>query len=303
MRNFLLLIRKFWNLILFVILEGISFYLIAKTRNMQGMDIISSSNAVVGYVYQKQSDIVYYFGLKRMNDSLLRENTSLRDQLAALKYIDTFVDMKARVPITVRDTTALKKDSTGVVLNPEGVTKIVRYATYRYIPARVVNNSIANDRINYITINRGAKDGIRKSMAVVTKNGIVGRVENVSEDFASVASILSNRRVSSKLSDGTSDLITFWNPGSPEYVVTEKVPIHIRVKKGDSLFTTGYSFFPENILIGTITHIDTIKATNSKNLRVKLSTNFRNLQYVYVVDDATADERRGLEATNQQQAK
>lgn len=296
MRNFILLIRRFWNIILFLILEVISFSMISKSRNMQGMDIVSSSNAVVGFVYRKQNDVVYYFQLKRMNDSLLSENTRLRNQIAGKSNIDTFTDMIARIPVTVRDTT--QKDSSGVSLTATSKVKVVRYAQYHYIPARVINNSISNDRINYLTINRGSADGIKKEMAVVTSNGIVGRVANVSEHLASVASVLSDRKVSSKLSDGTSNLITIWNPGSPDFVVTEKVPLYIKVKRGDSIFTTGYSFFPENVLIGTVARIDTVKATNAKNLKVKLSTNFRNLQYVYVVEDQMGEERKKLEAQN-----
>jgi rod shape-determining protein MreC len=299
MRNFILLIRRFWNIILFLILEVISFSMISRNHSTQGLDIVNSSNAVSGFVYKKQNDVVYYFQLKRMNDSLLQENTRLRNQIAASSNVDTFSDLTARIPVTVRDTS--RKDSAGITLTPTGKVKIVRYASYRYIPARVINNSISNDRINYLTINRGAEDGIRKEMAVVTGNGIVGRVANVSAHYARVASVLSDRKVSTKLSDGTSNLITIWNPGSPEFVVTEKVPLYIKVKKGDSVFTTGYSFFPENVLIGTVAKIDTVKATNAKNLKIKLSTNFRTLQYVYVVEDKMSEERRQLEAENKPQ--
>lgn len=299
MRNFILLIRRFWNIILFLLLEVTCFSMISKSRSIQGMDLVSSSNAVSGYVYKKQNDVVYYFQLTRMNDSLLRENARLRNLIAGKSNIDTFTDLMARIPVTIRDTVTQKDTSASAIkLTPTNTVKIVRYAEYHYIPARVINNSVSNERANYITINRGYEDGVRKEMAVVTTNGIVGRVNNVSAHCASVVSVLSDRKVSTKLSDGTSNLITIWNPGSPEYVVTEKVPLYTKVKRGDSVFTTGYSFFPENVLIGTVAKIDTMKATNAKNLKVRLSTNFRNLQYVYVVEDKMADERNKLEAQN-----
>lgn len=263
---------------------------------MQGVDIVSSSNSVVGYMYKKQNDVVYYFQLKQMNDSLLNENARLRNAMAQVSNIDKFRDSTVRIAITVRDTT--KRDS----LNTQGTLKTIRYAQYNYIPARVINNSVSNDKINFITINRGADDGVRKDMAVVTGNGIVGRVANVSDHYARVVSVLSDRKVSSKLTDGTSNLITIWNPGSPEYVVTERVPIYIKVKRGDSVFTTGYSFFPENVLIGIVAKVDTMKASSSKNLKVRLSTNFRSLQYVYVVDDKMAAEKKQVEAESNKTA-
>lgn len=304
MRQFFLLIRRFWNLILFVTLEIISFVFIAKSRNLQGLDLVSSSNSVVGYFYKKQNDIIYYFQLRRLNDSLLQENKQLNEALSQRLFVDTFKDAIAKIPILRRDSTTAGSVQQGQLpadssIKPVGAPKIIRYASYRYIPARVIKNSISNDRINFITLNRGADDGIRKGMAVVTGNGIVGRVEHVSGHYASVASVLSDRKISARLKDGTFGSI-IWEPGTPEYVLMDKVPITLPLKNGDSVFTTGYSYFPEHILIGTIREIDTMRASNTKNLKIRLSTNFRKLQYVYVVKDEMGKEQAELEAQNNQ---
>lgn len=298
MRNFLLLIRRFRNLILFIILEVISLVLISKSRNLQGVDITSSSNAVAGYFYRKQNDVVYYFQLRRLNDSLLKENTLLRNELAINLNVDSLRDSISKIAVTIRDTTGSKDSIKGQYA---GAVKFVKYALYHYIPARVINNSISNDKINFITINRGRNDGIDEGMAVVTNSGIVGRVANVSEHYATVASVLSDRKVSAKLSDGTFGTV-IWEPGSPDYVYMEKTPVTIPVKKGDTVLTTGYSFFPEHITIGYVTKIDTAKASNTKNLKVRLSTNFRKLQYVYVVKNKMGEERQKLETTTRAQS-
>lgn len=299
MRQFILLIRRYWNIILFLILEVTCFSMISKSRNMQGNDIIASSNSVVGYAYKKQNDVVYYFQLKRLNDSLMNENARLRNVLASNDNIDSFKDAIASIPVTVKDTiTTSTKDSSGTIkITSTGVTKVVRYANYYYIPARVINNSVASGKQNTITINRGSEDGVGVGMGVVTGNGIVGRVEHVSAHYASVVSVLSNRRVSAKLSDGTSDLFVDWIHGSPDFVYSENVPSYSKVKRGDSIFSTGYNrVYPENILIGFVTKIDTIKATNTKTLKIRLSTNFRKLQYVYVVNNKLSEEWNKIEA-------
>jgi len=303
MRQFILLVRRFWNIILFLILEAVCFSMISKSKNMQGLEIVNSANSVSGYVYKKQNDIVYYFQLKRLNDSLMKENAMLRGKLDDAS-VDTFRDATARIPVTVKDTvTTSTKDSLGnITIAKTERTKVVKYADYYYIPARVINNSVSNNQ-NYITINRGNEDGVRKGMGVVTGNGIVGRVENVSEHYASVVSVLSDRKISTKLPDGSSDYVSLWLPGAPEYVVTEKVALYVKVKRGDSIYTTGYSFFPENILIGTVARIDTVKASGTKTLKVRLSTNFRNLQYVYVVKNKLREEPAALEKQNTDPAK
>ncbi len=297
MRNFILLIRRFWNLILFLILGVISIVMIVKSKNMQGADILSSSNAVTGYFYKKQNEVVYYFQLKKMNEDLWNENRHLHHELAKMVYTDTFQEAIAKIPefqIKETRTDSVRTTPLDSAIKQVGPPKIVNYATYEYIPARVIKNSISNSHINYITLNQGEEAGIQKGMAVVTGNGIVGRVANVSKNFSTVASVLSNRKISARLSDGTFAFI-FWEAQDPEYVTMDKLPINLKVDLGDSVYTTGYSFFPENLFIGTVHQIDTMVNTNSQSLEIKLSTNFRNLQYVYVVKDHQSAERRRLE--------
>ncbi len=304
MRKLLQLIRRFWNLLLFLILEVICFAMISKHNSMQGVDIVNSSNAAVGYFYRKQNDVTYYFQLKNANDSLLNENARLRNEMSLITGVDTLTDSVVRIAIRAKeDTTQKATDTTqkGNSMKPIGKPVVVRYADYVYIPARVINNSIANDKTNYITLNRGAKAGIKKNMPVVTGSGIVGRVANVSDNYSTVVTVLSeNRNYSAQLADGTSGFIT-WAKGSADFVNLTKIPIQQKVTRGDSVFTTQYSIFPDNIFIGTVSKVDTMKSNNTKNLRIRLSTNFRNLQYVYVVKNKYNEEQTKLEEQNKQE--
>ncbi len=278
MRNFILFIRRFFNLILFLALEIVCIVLIAKTNTLQGNDIVSSANTVSGIVYKKQSDVVYYFGLRKMNDSLLNENALLRKKIDHIMSIDTLKDSLVNKRIGPVDSTS----------------HIVKYAEYIYRTARVINNS-TNASNNYITINRGSADGVGKNMAVISGSGIVGRVEHVSAHFASVLSILSSKqKVSAKLKDGTNGYIV-WDEKQPEILNMTDVPQQAKVKKGDSVFTTSYSFFPPDVLIGTVVKVETIKKNNLQLLYLLSSTNFRNLQYVYVIENKMAAEKRELE--------
>jgi len=278
LRNFILFVRRFFNLILFLALEIVCVILIARTNSMQGNDVMSSANTVIGLMYQKQNDVVYYFGLKRMNDSLVNENMRLRLQLAARYSTDTFTDLTVTKPFETGDS----------------VKKIVEYSKYTYHSARVVNNSVSGSN-NYITINRGSKDGIRKNMAVITGSGIVGRIVHVSGNFASALSVLSVKQpVSARLKDGTIGYVS-WEGKRPDELIMQDVPQQIKVKKGDTVYTTRYSFFPPDVMIGTVVKTEYIKKNNLQILHLRTSTNFRNLQYVYVVENAYLPERRQLE--------
>jgi rod shape-determining protein MreC len=276
-RTFILFIRRFFNLILFLALEIASIVLISNTQTLQGTDIVSSANTVSGLLYKKQSDVIYYFGLRKMNDSLLSENLRLRALLSSRYEYDTLKDIVIK----------REKDKVDSV-------HTIKYAEYIYRTARVVNNSVSFAN-NYITINRGYADGIGKNMAVVSGTGIVGRIVHVSAHFASALSVLSvKQQVSARLKDGTIGYIA-WDGERPDVMVMKDVPQQIKVKPGDSVYTTSVSFFPPDIMIGTVLRVETVKKNNLQLLYLKPATNFRQLQYVYVVENKMFDERKHLE--------
>lgn len=279
MRNFIFFVRRFFNLILFVLLEVVCVVMIQHTNTLQGNDIISSSNAIAGLVYKKQSDVVYYFGLRKMNDSLINENARLRQQLASIHSIDTLRDTSAHIATAIGDT----------------AKHIVRYADYVYRNARVINNSV-NATDNYITINRGSANGIEKNMAVISGTGVVGRVEHVSAHFSSILSVLSlKQKVSARLKDGSNGFV-IWEGKDPAILTMTDVPQQIVVKKGDSVFTNAYSlYFPPDILIGVVVKTEPVKKNAMQHIYLRSSTDFRNLQYVYVVENKMSMEKNTLE--------
>lgn len=300
-----------------MILEIISFNFIAKTNSLQGADIVNSSNALSGFLYERQAAFVHYFQLKSENKDLLSENTRLHNEVARLKFNDTLQNMQASIPVVTFDSLkttdstrfVARRDSMARVDSPSkpaiapilkrwGDAKVQRYDEYTYIAARVINNSVVNDKNNFITINKGSLDGIEKDMAVVSDKGIVGRVVNVSKHYATVISMLSSRSVSSQIAGGNLGM-TNWTTNSPEYVVMSQVDIRTKVRKGDTAYTTSYSVFPEYIPIGYVTKIDTYKVNNSLNLTLRLANNFRNLKYVYVAKSMMGKERKELEAATE----
>lgn len=258
--------------------------LIARSNTIQGNDLLSSSNAITGFLYQRQSALVYYFNLGTINDSLLRENSRLRDQLAQLRFS---VD-------TLRDSTALRP-------LPADSGQHIQYAQYTYRQAQVINNSVAL-RNNYITLNRGAEEGIRKGMAVISGTGVVGKVVHVSRHFSTVLSVLSSlQTVSAQLPDGTTGQVSWVNgnaPIRPDVLYMPDVPGQIPLHRGNIVRTTTYSFFPPEVPVGVVDSVLIVKKTGKRLLYLKPATNFRNLRYVYVVENSYIAEQKALEARN-----
>lgn len=259
--------------------------MISHTNTLQGNEIMNSANMGVAFWYKKQSGVSSYFGLRQMNDSLLNENTRLRQQLARYSETDT-----------LNDSTVVR----GIILSDS--LRSIEYAHYIYNKARVINNSI-NAASNFITINRGSKDGIEPGMAVISSTGVVGRITNVSAHFATALSILNTKqRLSAKLVDGTTSFVSWDQAAGPDELTMKVTQADVKIKKGDSVLTTSYStLFAADMLIGTVSQIFINKKDNSRILHIKPGTNFSNLQYVYAIKNTYTEERKRLEDTTKKQ--
>jgi rod shape-determining protein MreC len=271
MRNLLIFITKYNAFFLFLIFEISSLVIYIKYNSFQKASFINSSNQVTGYLYTQQSDLEGYLSLKEVNDSLARENAALRNQLKSSFYIDTVAKHK------VNDT--------------------VYKVQYEYIEAKVINNS-TNHSFNYLTINRGSKDGIGVGMGVICSSGIVGKVVYVTEHLASVQSMLNkDTRFSVMLSKNKEIGSIRWGDDmDPHKGLLVDVNNNAQPQYGETVVTSGYSLFPAGIAVGKISNLHPKGGGISLNMEITFAVDYSKLQYVDVVDYKFAKEQAGLEA-------
>lgn len=134
-------------------------------------------------------------------------------------------------------------------------------------------------------------------MGVVSATGIVGRVINVSENYAVVMSLLHRQSSVSAKIKKTGEVGTVqWDGESPSYVNMTNVPKSVSITKGDTIVTSQYSYlYPQGVMIGTVLEIVNDKASNFYTLRLKPATDFYKLEYVMVVENTQKDEQKKLE--------
>jgi rod shape-determining protein MreC len=277
MRNIFLFIRRFFHLLLFLALEGLAIYTLSKYNKTHQAFFASLSNEVTGTISEKYNKIEYYFQLKKTNEQLANENASLRKMLgSSFEGPDT---------ATTIVTDSLAKDTLGV-------------RKFNFLVAKVVNNSVSQEN-NYITLHRGAEQGVKVDMGVIGPDGIVGKVILVSDNYSRIMSILNRKsRVSAMLKKGlyTGDLE--WDGKDPDYLELSKIPKSAKVQKGDTVLTSNVSeklSFPPGIMVGRVAELSTDPSSNFYTLKVKSATNFYTLQYVYLTDNLLWEEQKSLE--------
>lgn len=291
MRGLLQFLSNNGSILLFLLLEGISFFMIIRFNDKQQRIATSSANAFIGYTYKKSDDIANYFSLDNQMDDLMEENANLRSQLLQLaKYIEN--DSLIKDSITV--------ENLGIFLRDTLQVDTVKN-TFQFIPANVINNSIVAED-NMLTLDRGKLDEVQPDLGVIGSNGVVGIVRNVSNNYATVMSILHREtRISASIKNKDFFGTLQWQGDNVQYMNLNAIPKHEEIAVNDTVQTSGYSnIFPRGILIGTVEKIDLPPGDNFYTVRVKLSSNMSKLQKAYVVKYKNQAELRALKQQQSQ---
>ena len=273
--NFLIK-HNHWFLLL--LLEGISFVLIISFNNYQSATVFTSANNIAGNAYGILSDVNSYFGLKEKNDELFEYNRLLLNELEQTKE-----ELKKY------------KDSTSVADN--GYIQNNRDG-YFYLTACVVNNNL-NKVNNFVTIDKGEKDGILSEMGVFNSQGVVGIVYSTSENFALVIPLLNSKSNISCRVKGTNSYSTLqWNGGDARYSYLVDLPRYAVFEKGDTVVTSGFSsIFPAGGPVGVIDNLEDAEDGLFFKARVELFVDFSSIENLFVVGNNKKEEQELLEKT------
>lgn len=271
MKNLWLFLVKYNAFFWFVLFFTISLLLLVQNNRYQRSAFVNSSNVVVGSIYGKLNSWKSYLALDETNKNLAQENAELRQLLQHYVLTDT--------------------------LDSVQIADSIDMNRYKFTMAEVVNNSI-HQKSNFITINKGSSDGVEKGLGVITSNGVVGIVLNTSAHFSTIQSLLHpDTRISVTLDTSNVFGSLVWGNGvDPQYALVRDIPNHVKVQKGQKVFTSGFSLFPKGIEIGTINETDLTSGESFLDVKVKLRTNFSKLNHVYIVKDLLEKEKNELEA-------
>jgi rod shape-determining protein MreC len=126
----------------------------------------------------------------------------------------------------------------------------------RTVGASVVASSGSNFQLS-VTVDAGSRQGVRRDMAVVDADGLVGRVTQVTADYATVLLVTDPASgVAATLARGKAPGIV---KGSGAQLLSfQPVRAGTEVRRGDPVVTQGYqgSVFPAGLPIGVVERVD-----------------------------------------------
>ena len=274
MRNLFRLIVKNYFVLLFLLLEAISLVLIFQFNPFQKSFIISASRNVNANLNYKLAGVKDYLFLNEENERLNNENAKLRNQLGDLNKI---------VYLSVPD--SLGSDT--IEISP-----IDRFF---YKPAEIVSGTV-NKQYNYLTINKGNNQNLKRDMAVISGEGVVGMILSASSNFAIVQPLINrNSRAGARLRGNDYFGILDWDGSSPKYAQLREIPVHVELQLGDTVETSGFSsVYPKGLPIGIISDFQKGRG-NFYDIEIQLFVNFNTINHVLVINNIYQEEKRELE--------
>jgi rod shape-determining protein MreC len=263
-------IAKFHLIILFLIIEVVCFVFIVQFNKPHNVKYLTSANKVTGTVYEGVNIVTKYFNLSAVNKELSEENAEIRN-------LYTRIDNP-------------------LILNADTVNDKQYKQQYSYTSAEVINNTVIFPK-NYITISKGSDAGIQPDMAVIGPKGVVGVVFSTSKHYAVIMSVLNlDFRLSAQFKKNHYFGSLVWEVGNSRIAKLHEIPYHVDVKKGDTIITNAFSnIFPSGIPIGVVTGFKKSGGENFYDIDVTLSTDFKNVQQVYIVRNMMKSERDSIE--------
>ncbi len=156
------------------------------------------------------------------------------------------------------------------------------YPEYQYVGASVIGRD-PSPFVKYIHINRGSDDGLRRGMPVVTQQGLVGRVSQVTAAAALVQlitdpSVVVNVRLEPSRAEA---LLSGSITGD---IGLDMIPQDADVEPGALVLTSGLGGnYPPNVLIGQVTGVRSQDYDLFQSASMQPVVDFTHLEIVLVI--------------------
>ncbi len=152
------------------------------------------------------------------------------------------------------------------------------------VPAQVIGRD-PSAFSKTLTIDKGNKSGIFKDMAVISHEGVVGRVVATSPNYAKVLLIIDQNSSVDALTQGTRYRGMLIGVSDNQCELKYISPV-FQIKQDEKVITSGFSpFFPKGLVLGSIAHAETTNGTMFQKIAVIPSVDFTRLEEVFVITE------------------
>lgn len=220
--------------------------------------IQSAISWVLEHVSSGFQNYVYLWSTRKDNLELLDENRRLLNTIASLRE-------------TQQENIRLRK-----------LLKFIEQFKTETVVARVIAKDVSTE-FRALRINRGEDSGIRKNMAVVTNEGIVGRILRTTATTSDVVTVLDLNSAVDAINERSRAR------GVIEGLTEETCQLRFTLRTddilpGDILISSGLGgIFPKGIPVGTVSKVRRKPFGITQDVEIRPSIDFSKLEEVLVI--------------------
>ena len=154
---------------------------------------------------------------------------------------------------------------------------------FEYVNATIISRNVSY-WLQEIKLDKGTNDKIQINNAVITPEGLIGKITSVTKNTSTVKLLTSSSyKVSIKVNDGYG-ILTKYNKKKKVFII-EDIDIDLPVKKNDIVETSGLGgVFPSGIYIGKVKNIKNDSDDASKILEIDPTRDFNDIKYVTILE-------------------
>jgi rod shape-determining protein MreC len=166
-----------------------------------------------------------------------------------------------------------------------------RAGTGELLPVRVIARD-PSPFVQAITLDRGADDGVKEGMTIITWRGVVGRVNRVSPTSSKVLLITDTSSSISGRTQTSESRVTGIIRGRPEGgLLMQRIPQEETLQTGETVVTSDFGgLMPEGLVIGQIVQIRRKDVDVLQEAVIEPSADMKRLERLYVLL-STSDSR------------
>jgi rod shape-determining protein MreC len=227
------------------------------------ISVVAPLQEGIGKVFQPAGDLLS--GLGRMG-SLKQENERITSELELLKA------QQRRMPEILRENARLKE-----------LVKQKDWTAGTTLPSRVIGTGPSNHEWT-IFLDKGMAEGVKVGMAVVSAEGLVGRILVVAEHYSKVLLAIDPQHSAGARLTGSSETGVV-SGGSEDDLRFDFIDPKTVIRDGETVVTSGYDkgVYPSGIPIGRVSEVQKASDGLTKTALVKPMVDFTRLDTVMVL--------------------
>lgn len=262
--------RPMWIALIAIVLLIVLAAFTANGRGLEDGLFRTALTPVAGFLHSVEQEVAGFFTRVFVPSEVQEENERLRETVLLQEQKLALLDE------TEKENARLSELLNFAEANPE----------LRFVTASVIGRD-SNPYIDTITLNAGSRSGVTEKMAVITPDGVVGRVSEVGPNWCRVKTMCDEKMRISVMVQRTRDegMLGGLCEQDGEIIGTYLyyLPSKADVRTGDTIRTSGIGgFFPKGLYVGTVTAVNE-EGKGTHDAIVSMDVDFLHLEEALIV--------------------